>query len=148
MKAASFPLLAAFASSLVCGEETGIDDGVSLTVQVTGGKAHVGQAICSVFGTAEAYLKRPVATATAPVDAKGGAEFVFLGLAPGMYAVSVIHDADNNGELNTGFLGIPTERVAMSNNAKGRFGPPSFEKTRFELTTDLTIELKLDKAKQ
>ena len=47
------------------------------------------------------------------------------------YAVSVVYDEDGNGKLNTGFLGIPSDPVGFSNNAKGTFGPPSFYKASF-----------------
>ena len=148
MNPVRLPLLAAFAGTLVCGNPAYAADNLSLTVKVTGAIASTGQAICSVFDSAESYLEEPVLSVTQPVDTAGGAVFVFPGLAPGIYAVSVVYDEDNNGKLNTGFLGIPTELVAMSNNAKGRFGPPSFAKARFDLATDQTIEIVLVKAKQ
>jgi len=59
------------------------------------------------------------------------------------YSVSVYYDLDENGELNTGFLGIPSEPVGFSNNAKGSFGPPSFEDTKFKPSKNQTIEIRL-----
>ena len=147
------PLLAALASTLMWGgvasaaDRPSLTEKVSLTVKVGGAKASVGQAICSLFDSAESYLEEPVSSVTLPVDAAGGAVFVFPGLAPGVYAVSVVYDEDTNGELNTGLLGIPIELVAMSNNAKGRFGPPSFAKAGFDLAADQTIEVVFVKAK-
>ena len=82
------------------------------------------------------------------IDATGRATLVFEDLTAGTYAVSVIYDKNSNGELDTNFLGIPKELIAMSNNAKGRFGPPGFEKTRFELRANKTIELRFGKAKE
>ena len=38
-----------------------------------------------------------------------------------------------NEKLDTNFFGIPKEQFGFSNNAKGRFGPPSFESASFEL---------------
>lgn len=148
MNPVRWPLLAALAGTLVCGNLLYAAEDLSLTVRVSGATASTGQAICSLFDSAESYLEEPVFSATQPVDAVGGAVFVFQDLAPGVYAVSVVYDEDNNGKLNTGFLGIPTELVAMSNNAKGRFGPPSFAKTRFDLATDATIEIVFAEAKQ
>lgn len=50
----------------------------------------------------------------------------FLQLPSGRYAVIVFHDENDNGLLDTDFLGIPTEGYGFSNNAMGVFGPPSF----------------------
>ncbi|MBC6399941.1 MAG: DUF2141 domain-containing protein [Ekhidna sp.] len=69
--------------------------------------------------------------------------FVVDSMKSGDYAVSIFHDENNNGELDTNFIGVPTEPYAFSNNAKGRFGPPRFEDCQFELeeTTQIIIEL-------
>lgn len=57
-------------------------------------------------------------------------------LPPGKYAVSVIHDEDNNGKLTTNAVGYPTEKFGFSNNPKVYFSPPSFEKAAFELKAE------------
>lgn len=54
-------------------------------------------------------------------------------LKPGRYAITVIHDADENGELNTNPFGYPIESYGFSNNAKAFFGAPPFSKASFEL---------------
>jgi uncharacterized protein (DUF2141 family) len=51
----------------------------------------------------------------------------FENLKTGEYAVSVIHDQNENGELDTNMMGIPNEGFAFGNNAMGMFGPPSFD---------------------
>jgi len=56
----------------------------------------------------------------------------------GEYAIAVYHDENNNGELDTNFIGIPSEAVGASNNAKGRFGPPKFKDARFVVNKPLT----------
>jgi uncharacterized protein (DUF2141 family) len=55
----------------------------------------------------------------------------FAGIAPGTYAVSVFHDENANGKLDTNFMGIPREGVRASNNAKGHLGPPKFNAAAF-----------------
>jgi uncharacterized protein (DUF2141 family) len=55
---------------------------------------------------------------------------VFENLKAGEYAVSVIHDENENGELDTNGIGMPKEGFAFGNNAMGTFGPPSFEKAK------------------
>lgn len=54
----------------------------------------------------------------------------FEGLAPGDYAVAVIHDANANARLDT-MLGIPKEGFGFSRNPAIRFGPPRFAAARF-----------------
>jgi uncharacterized protein (DUF2141 family) len=55
------------------------------------------------------------------------------GLEPGIWAIAAYHDENGNGELDTNVVGIPTEGLGVSNDAKGSFGPPKFEGARFEL---------------
>lgn len=64
---------------------------------------------------------------------KGVAELSISGLPVGTYAISTFHDQDNDGVLRTGSFGIPKEPYGFSNNAKGLFGPPPFEKAAFRL---------------
>ncbi|NOX52687.1 MAG: DUF2141 domain-containing protein [Gammaproteobacteria bacterium] len=68
----------------------------------------------------------------------------FGNLNTGTYCVSLYHDIDNNGKLNSdGLFGMPSEPYGFSNNPGNRFGPPPFRKCTFELVTDLTIRIKL-----
>ena len=120
---------------------------LSLTIEVSGARSGVGQAVCSLFTSADTFLKQPVIKKTKPIDSKGQAVFRIDDLAPGTYAVSIVYDEDSNGKLNTGLFGIPTEPVGVSNNAKGRFGPPSYEDAVFEFSDSKTIRISLGKAK-
>src|SRR5690349_9802713 len=51
-------------------------------------------------------------------------------LSPGDYALSVVHDENGNGRLDT-FLRIPREGFGVPRNPRIRMGPPRFEETRF-----------------
>ena len=76
-------------------------------------------------------------------DATSG--IVFDDLAPGDYAIAVIHDENKDGKLNTGLFGIPTEGFGFSKNPKVRMGAPSFKDTAFPLSglsTPIQIDLK------
>ena len=67
-----------------------------------------------------------------------------MDLAPGKYAISIIHDENNNDKLDTNFIGIPKEGFGFSNNPRIMFGPPSFEKASFEINQAhvILIEMK------
>ena len=62
-------------------------------------------------------------------------------LQPGKYALKYFHDENSDKKLNTNILGIPKEGYGFSNNAKGKFGPPSFNKMIFEIKQDTTVKL-------
>ncbi len=64
---------------------------------------------------------------------------VIKDLKPGKYAFKFFHDENNDEEINTNFMGIPKEGYGFSNNAKGTFGPPSFDKMLFELSKSDTM---------
>lgn len=70
-------------------------------------------------------------------------EFEYLPF--GEYAIKAFHDEDANDDLNTNFIGIPVEDYGFSNNARGMFGPPSWQDAKFELNDDdkvVEIEIK------
>lgn len=54
-------------------------------------------------------------------------------LPSGKYAISAIHDEDEDGSLTTNLVGYPLEKFGFSNNPKVYFAPPSFDKASFEL---------------
>ena len=57
----------------------------------------------------------------------------FSDLPYGTYAVAVIHDANENGKLDTNLIGMPTEAYGFSNDARRMFGAPRFEQASFLL---------------
>ncbi len=70
---------------------------------------------------------------------------VFKNIPYGTYAVSIIHDANSNGKLDTNFFGIPKEGVGVSNNPKIGMGGPKYKDSEFTLDTkqlDLTIPMR------
>jgi len=65
---------------------------------------------------------------------------VIKDLKPGKYAFKFFHDENNDEKLNTNFMGIPKEGYGFSNNASGKFGPPSFNKMIFEVNQSDTLK--------
>lgn len=120
---------------------------VALTVEVAGAQPATGQNILSLFSSPDNYLKKPLKEMILPVDRHGATLFKISNLETGVYAVSVVYDADMNGKLDTGLFGIPTEMVGFSNNSVSRFGPPSFEQAAFEINQSERIRIRLGSAK-
>jgi uncharacterized protein (DUF2141 family) len=68
----------------------------------------------------------------------------FVAIAPGTYALAVIHDENRNGKLDTNWLGVPTEGYGFSSDAKATLTAPSFSAAKFPhdgRILDLTISL-------
>ena len=45
-----------------------------------------------------------------------------------------------NKEIDTNWMGMPTEGYGFSNEVKGALGPPSHEKILFEIANDTTVQ--------
>jgi uncharacterized protein (DUF2141 family) len=60
-------------------------------------------------------------------------------LNSGKYAFKYFHDENKNKKLDTNLIGIPKEGFGFSNNAKGKFGPPSFKQMIFKVDKDSMI---------
>lgn len=106
-----------------------------LVVTVEGIRGGEGSVMVGLFGSKQTFLKK--ATYGKVVSVRGNViKVTFEDITPGDYGISIIHDANNNGELDTNALGIPREGFAFGNNAMGIFGPPSFDKAKVTVTTD------------
>jgi uncharacterized protein (DUF2141 family) len=120
------------------------DKGNVVRVEVSGLRSDKGEVMCALYASAEGFPKNPekaVAHSKAGISG-GNAVCEFSGLSAGTYAVSVFHDENSNGKLDTNFIGMPKEGVGASNNAAGHFGPPKFEAAAFRFAGG-KLELKI-----
>jgi uncharacterized protein (DUF2141 family) len=106
---------------------------VSLEINVNNIKSQKGSIRFGLFTTEKDYLKTALERKVVKASGKE-VTVVFENLPPGDYALSVIHDENENGELDSNAFGIPKEGFAFGNNALGSFGPPPFEKAKITLT--------------
>lgn len=74
------------------------------------------------------------------VAASEAGELRFLHLTSGSYALSIIHDENGNGKLDT-FVKIPREGYGFSGNPPMRFGPPKFGEASFTLTPGRNLQV-------
>jgi uncharacterized protein (DUF2141 family) len=102
-------------------------------VEISGLRNDKGQMLCALFSSAEAFPKKPERALTRLTSRISGRQVTcdFTGVAPGTYAVSVVHDENSNGKMDTNFIGMPREGVGASNDAKGHMGPPKFSAASF-----------------
>ena len=115
-----------------------------IRVEIDGLHNDKGQVLCALFSSAIDFPKRTDKAVThARSDiSHGHASCEFPGIAPGIYAVSVFHDENSNGKMDTNLMGIPREGVGASNDAKGHFGPPKFSAAAFQFSGG-RIDLKI-----
>jgi len=106
-----------------------------------------GAVACALFESPEGFPTEFLYSATNIMVIKirdTQARCDFEDIAPGTYALAIIHDENMNGKLDTDWLGIPTEGYGFSNDATAVLGAPSFSAASFPYdgrTLDLTISL-------
>ena len=114
----------------------------NLRVKITGMKNSNGRVFVALFNSEKTFLKGGFRGDIVKIIDKK-ATVVFKDIPEGTYAISVFHDANNNQEMDTNFLGIPKERYGFSNNARGFMGPPKFKNAKFVVDKDLTTSIKI-----
>ena len=115
-----------------------------LSVRLVGLRNNNGQIGCGLWASEKGFPKDrslAVQTTWCPIANKES-WCSFDPLPAGTYGVACFHDENNNGTLDTGLFGIPTEGVVVSNHAKGFMGPPSFKDAKFSFPGTAT-ELRL-----
>jgi uncharacterized protein (DUF2141 family) len=118
----------------------------TLEVTVTGFESSAGRLAIALFANADDYetQQNAVRRAWLPIT-EHGSFWRIQNLPHGEYALVAYQDLNGNEQIDMRFFGLPKEPVAVSNNARGRFGPPGFEAARFEFSGTRTrhdIELR------
>jgi uncharacterized protein (DUF2141 family) len=118
----------------------------SLTVNVAGlqnSKGIVQYALYNTEGSIpdESYKKTfRILTGTI---INGSSQVTFKNLPPGIYAVNILHDENNNGKIDKGFI-LPKEGIGFSNyQSIGLKNRPDFSKASFEIKADTSISVKV-----
>ncbi len=103
-----------------------------LHVTVENIKSDTGTVLIALYNSKKSFNKIREVYREGRAKVKGWTtEYTFDDLPPGVYAISLFHDANDNEALDKNNLGIPSEAYGFSNNAKGNFGPPPFKKAKF-----------------
>ena len=103
-------------------------------VKVLDIKNSTGAVACALFEAPEGFPREFLKFATNIVMMKirnTQARCDFVDIPPGTYALAVIHDENMNGELDTNWLGVPTEGYGFSSGAEALMSAPSFEAASF-----------------
>ncbi len=114
------------------GSEPALPRG-DLYVVITGYPSTQGTIKIALFGSERSYQSNisPLRGDSVQVEAQRTL-VPFEDISYGDYAVKVYHDQNNDGKLNTNFMGRPTEFYGFSNNVRGIFGPASWSAAKFK----------------
>lgn len=119
----------------------------TVVVDLVGFKNKKGKARVALFTSKSGYpsdWKAAHARRVVPIESSR-VRVTFLDLPADFIAISAFHDRNDDGVLNTGLFGAPTEPYGASNDARNTFGPPDWEQARIKLeagqSTHLTIRI-------
>jgi uncharacterized protein (DUF2141 family) len=139
-------LSAAGAALLLLTGASSAPEPVTVTLLLTGLRSSTGEVRVCVWQQRDGFPDcrkgdrvRRLAAAAAPE-----VRMTVDDLPAGAYAVSVIHDENGNRKLDKSVIGMPTEGVGFSHNPRLLFGPPAFDKARFDAAAEpvQTIRMK------
>jgi len=110
--------------------------GADVHIDITGIKSGVGQVVVRVWDSEDSYLVTAFATKTVAISKLDidKVRVTFNEPLPVKCAINVYYDKNKNNELDTNWIGIPNEPVGITNNAKGHFGPPSYDDSKVTIT--------------
>lgn len=115
-----------------------------LTVNIEHVRNSDGHILVAIFGTQNGFPdKTTEAFRRFKVKAEAGTTQLTIGDLPfGTYALSLLHDENSNQKMDYSILQIPKEGYGFSRDAMGTFGPPSFDKAKFEVNQkEMTVTL-------
>lgn len=108
---------------------------------VRSSEGHVRVELC----TKGAFLTDDCAVAGSAPAQRGETVVTLDDVPPGVYAVQVYHDANDDHKVNQGLFGIPTEDIGFSREAPLGLHGPQFIKAAFNHAadeTDITVHLR------
>jgi len=119
----------------------------TLTVRITGARNAKGKIIVYLFRDPQGFptdASKILRQQGVTIDPRTmTARVAFKDLPPGTFAVTVLHDENDNGKMDTNFLGIPTEGTGASNDPN-KMRAPAFDEAKFLLNAaEQTVDVKL-----
>jgi uncharacterized protein (DUF2141 family) len=116
--------------------DSGTSSGTDVTVTVTQLRSAEGMVLGCMTGDPARF---PQCRSGKPsyhtvVDAHAGqVTLTFADVAPGRYAIALLHDENGNGKADRALGMMPREGFGFSRDAKVVMGPPRFEEAVFEV---------------
>ncbi len=115
-----------------------------LTVEITDIKIFNHKLYIAVYNNEKNFSKNINAVDSVITTPKDSILVVtFKALPDGEYAIAFFQDLNDNGKLDTGLLGIPTEPIGISNYDHKAKTPPTFKKAMFIVNKNMEIKIPL-----
>ena len=109
-----------------------------LKVSLKGVRSAKGHVMIAIFDDPATFRKAGKEVAAIRLKARAGdLDFTLNAVPAGDYTVTLYHDENANQKLDTNMLGIPSEGYGFSNDARGSFGPPSYDAARITVNSGL-----------
>jgi uncharacterized protein (DUF2141 family) len=110
-------------------------------VQVDGVRSGRGTLVAVLYGDDPAhFLTRGRRLARERVPARAGSvTFCLAAPRPGVYAVAVYHDENDNKRFDKSWTGLPKEGFGVSNNPRHLLRVPTHAEAAFEVGTKPTV---------
>lgn len=105
----------------------------NVSVTISNVKSETGYIMAAMFNSKDTFLGDSIVRAERVAINGDSVTFNYKDLPEGEYAITVYHDVDADGELDTGMFGIPSEPYGFSNDAPVRFGPPKWKDAKFSV---------------
>lgn len=143
-KTTNMKTLALILSLLISGIIANAQDteGVSISVTIENVASNDGQ-ILAALHTSETFMKGPGVQNYMNDAKEGHVTFNFKNVKPGLYAISTMHDSNENQQMDFDNSGMPIEKYGMS-TTNIFMGPPTFQDAQFEVANeDLEIIIRL-----
>ncbi len=107
---------------------------VTVTVTIENVLNDKGTILASLHSS-ETFMKAAGIVDLSDKAKKGTVTLTFENVAPGTYAIMVLHDENDNQRMDFEASGMPKENYGMSGNAMV-MGPPTFNDAKFEVTNE------------
>lgn len=105
----------------------------NLVLQIAEVKQGKGPIMIAVFQSAKGFpYDHKQAIALHRAEPKKGSASLNISLPEGRYAIALFQDSNEDGKLNTNFMGVPKEGYGVSNNAYNLFSAPQFKDAAFD----------------
>ena len=116
-------------------------NGITITVVVENVLNDQGNVLAALH-TQETFMRGGGVADYATKAKAGELSFQFENVTPGVYAISVMQDRNENYRMDTETNGMPLEPYGFSGNDMA-MGPPDFSNSRFEVgAEDLEIRIR------
>ncbi|HEU4367966.1 MAG TPA: DUF2141 domain-containing protein [Methylomirabilota bacterium] len=119
----------------------------TMLVQVQGVRSGQGTLVAELYGdNSEAFLRKAGRLIRERVPARPGSMALCLPAPrPGVYAVAVYHDENDNRKFDRSWIGLPSEGYGVSNNPRPLFRAPTHSESAIRVGTGhrvVNIELR------